>query len=110
MRRRIVSLSGHTRQERNDAVAALTKTLGETSAIIEDVAEYSNRMSVFRFELDARELDDLELQLQALGIKLEPRDPQMPLDTDAEGYLMVTLAVVFPGEDGNRRVPNPDMG
>ncbi len=84
--------------------------LGETSAIIDDVVEYSNRMSTYRFELDAADLVGLETQLGRAGISLETRDPAAPLDTDDEGYLFVTLAVVFPDEDGNQKVPNPDLG
>ncbi|MBV1859126.1 MAG: hypothetical protein KUG77_12000 [Nannocystaceae bacterium] len=109
-RRRPVALQGHIHQPRALAVAAIVECLGKTSAIIDDVVEYSNTMSTYRLELDANDLSGLETLLRDAGISLEARDPAGPLDTDDEGYVLVTLAVVFPGEDDNRKVPNPDLG
>ncbi len=79
-------------------------------AILEGVVEYSNRMSTYRLELDAVELSGFEASLRSAGVRLDERDPSRPLDTDDEGYLLVVLSVVFPAEDGDRRVPNPDLG
>lgn len=52
----------------------------------------------------------LEAKLSLSGISLEARATAAPLDMDDEGYLFVTLAIVFPDEDGNHKVPNPDLG
>ncbi|MGH1344850.1 MAG: hypothetical protein ACRBN8_25035 [Nannocystales bacterium] len=109
-RRRPVPLVAHTHKPRALAISAIVECLGETSAIIDDLTEYSNRMSTYRFELDANDLAGLESHLGLSGISLEARDPAGPMDTDDEGYLFVTLAVTFPDEDGNRKVPNPDLG
>ena len=109
-RRRPVPLRGHTHRPRAEATWAIVTCLGETSAIIDEVLAYSNRMSTYRFDLDATELLGLEAQLRQAGVVLEARAPALPLDVDDEGYLLVTLAVVFPREDGNLEIPNPDLG
>lgn len=100
-------MKGHTHQHRALAISAVVECLGETSAILDNVLEFSNRMSTYWFDLDADDLVGLEARLRECGISLEARDPEAPLDTDDEGYLLVSLAVVFPDEDGDHKVPNP---
>lgn len=109
--RGVVRIVGHTRVPRLAAVAAITDALNACGAILGHVQEYSNRMATYAFELDEGEVEPLRARLRAAGLVLDaPQVEAGQVRANEDGFVRATLAVTFPGEDGNRRVPNPDRG
>jgi len=106
-----LALVGHTHNPRHKVISDVTDALLALSVFVDDVKEFSNRQTTYAFEIDGVDVPTLLEKVVAAGIMLhDPPDPDAELPTDDEGYVAVTLAVSFPDEDGNKKIPNPDMG
>lgn len=109
--RGVVRLVAHTCVPRLEAVAAITEALDACGVILGHVQEYSNRMATYAFEIEEGEVAPLRRRLRAAGFVLDPPEAaEGQVRANEEGFVRATLAVTFPGEDGNRRVSNPDRG
>jgi len=109
----LVQLRGHTRAPRHQAVPAANDALNDCGVILEDMQEFSNRMTTYRFEIAADEVVPLGRALVEAGFVLEGEDPAEAiagLPTDEDGFVRATLQLTFPEEDGDRKNPNPDLG
>lgn len=108
----MLKLRMHTHQPRALAIAAITEALGECGTILQDMHEYSNRMTTYRFEIETTEVDGFVDRLQAAELRADSDsdDPKKLPAPDDDGFIVATLQVTFPAEDGNKRVPNPDLG
>lgn len=106
-----LALSAHTHGPRHRAVSAVTLALDECGVILQDMHEYSNRMITYQFEIDLEEVPRLRQRLLDAELVLEEPGADVPAPRpDADGFIRATLRLTFPGEDGNKRNPNPDMG
>ena len=108
--RGVVRIVGHTRVPRHEGVAAITAALDACGAILGSFQEFSNRMVTYAFELDEGAVEELRERLRAAGLVLDPPEAGAEVRPNDDGFVRATLQVTFPGEDGNRRVPNPDRG
>lgn len=109
----MIQLSGHTSVSRHQAIPAANDALNESGVILEDVHDYSNRMTTYRFEIALADVAGLIAALTAAGFVLDDDQPARVMagvEPDAEGFVRATLQLTLPGEDGNRRNPNPDLG
>ena len=107
---RSLQLSGHTTVPRYKAIPAANDALNEAGIILEDMHEYSNRMTTYSFEIAKAEVVGLTQALTDAGFVLEGDTTNNKLETDAEGFMRATLQLTFPAEDGERHNPNPDRG
>lgn len=105
-----VRIVAHTWVPRQEAMAAITAALDACGAILGSFQEYSNRMATYAFELDEGEVEALRERLRAAGLVIDPAEDASEVRANDDGFVRATLQVTFPGEDGNRRVPNPDRG
>ncbi len=109
----LVQLRGHTRAPRHEAIPAANDALTDAGIILEDMQEFSNRMTTYRFEIAADEVVPLGRALVEAGFVLEGEDPAVLIEglpTDEDGFVRGTLQLTFPAEDGDRKNANPDMG
>ncbi len=107
----LVQLRAHTRAPRHQAIPSANDALNDCGAILEDLHDFSNRMTTYRFEVALEELPRLRRRLLDAGFSFE-KDPERERapEPDDEGFVRATLQLSFPDEDGNRRNPNPDRG
>lgn len=109
--RGVVRLVAHTRVPRLEGMAAITAAFDACGVILGHVQEYSNRMTTYAFEVDEGEVEPLRERLRAAGIVLDAdADAAGEVRANEDGFVRATLQATFLGEDGNRRVPNPDRG
>lgn len=108
--RGVVRLVVHTRVPRQDGLAAITAAFDACGVILGHVQEYSNRMTTYAFEVDEGEVEPLRERLRAAGFVLDAEGDAGEVRANEDGFVRATLQATFPGEDGNRRVPNPDRG
>lgn len=109
----LLQLRAHTRALRHEVIPATNDVLNACGVILEDMHEYSNRMTTYRFEIARSELGALHRGLLEAGLVFEDQDPlaaAADLRADDDGFIRATLQLTLPAEDGNRRNPNPDMG
>lgn len=109
----VLQLRGHTHKPRGLSIVAINDVLTSAGVILEDMHDYSNRMTTYRFELDRQEVEAMLEGLTAAEIILDDdasMETAAKVEGDSEGFIRATLQVTFPNEDGNRRNPNPDMG
>jgi hypothetical protein len=106
-----VRLVAHTRVPWLAGLSAITAAFDACGVILGHVQEYSNRMATYAFEIEEGEVEALRGRLRAAGFVLDPPDAgEVEVRPNDDGFVRATLQVTFPGEDGNRRVPNPDRG
>ena len=109
--RGVVRIVAHTWAPRLEGLAAITAALDACGVILGSFQEFSNRMTTYAFEIDEAAVEELRERLRAAGLVLDEgaggADEVRP---NEDGFVRATLQVTFPGEDGNRRVPNPDRG
>ncbi len=72
-------------------------------------------MTTYRFEMAHDQLAAFGRALVAAGIALDGWDPETIEATarpraDSEGFVLATLSLSLPHEDGDRHNPNPDRG
>lgn len=109
----MIQLQGHTHAPRHQAVPAANDALTACGVILEDLREYSNRMITYRFEIDRDQVAPLAERLLEAAFVLDGDDPAgiaAGVPTDDDGFIRATLQLTFPNEDGDRSVPNPDLG
>ena len=108
-----LQLRGLTHAPRRESYPAANSALTDRGVLLEDMHEYSNRMTTYRFEIDRDEVEALCEALTGAGFELERDDyPALAagLQADAEGFLPATLQLTFASEDGDHRNENPDRG
>lgn len=100
-----------TRLPRLEGLAAIVEAFDACGVILAHAQEYSNRMMTYAFELEEVAVQPLRERLRAASFVVdEPDAGEAEVRANDDGFVRATLQVTFPGEDGNRRVPNPDRG
>lgn len=111
--RGLLKIQGHTHSPRHLVLSAATDALNDAGVMLEDIQQFSNRMTLYRFELDPAELAALVSRLETSGVVLDgtrPAEAIADIDRDDDGWVRAALQITFPSEDGDQRNPNPDLG